>query len=319
MLSARRLFSTSSLARSLPIKSTPIASSDFFVVSRDVNPATNEPTGVVTLAFNRQKNLNAMTEDIGIQFQELVTNTLAPDTSIRCLILTGTDPYHPAATPEPVGEGKKARRPAFSAGGDLKFLRARTQDLPQRNAETMRQFYSRFLSIRALPFPTIAAINGHAVGAGACITLACDLRLMAGDCGAKIGFNFVKLGLTPGMGGSFMLPNLIGHQAASRLLLTGDLVSAQEAKDLGLVLSVHDSKDLFNASLSLARKIASASPVAVRGVCKTMRNGLEARSGGIELALWREADTQAICYKSADMKEGLDAIGEGREPVFGDF
>ncbi|KAI8610283.1 ClpP/crotonase-like domain-containing protein, partial [Chytriomyces sp. MP71] len=207
--------------------------------------------------------------------------------------------------------------PAFSAGGDLAFLRARTNmNKPARNAETMRQFYGRFLSVRSLPFPTIAAINGHAVGAGACLSLACDLRLMAGDVGAKIGFNFVRLGLTPGMGGSFMLPNLIGHQAASRLLLTGDLVSAQEAKELGLILQVTPAADLFPTSLDFARRIASASPVAVRGVIKTMRNGFEGRSGGMEQALWREADTQGLCYSSKDMVEGLDAIESGREPVF---
>ncbi|KAI9335242.1 enoyl-CoA hydratase [Obelidium mucronatum] len=259
-----------------------------------------------------------MTEEIGVDFQNLLA-TLSPDTAIRCLILTGSDPYHtgsPASTAD--GAGKKPKPPAFSAGGDLKFLRDRTQDQPHRNAEIMRKFYSRFLAIRDVPFPTIAAINGHAVGAGACISLACDLRLMA-NSGAKIGFNFVKLGLTPGMGGSFMLPNLIGHQAASRLLLTGDLVTAQEAKDLGLVLSIHEPQTLFLESLNLARRIAAASPVAVRGVVKTLRNGFQAQSGGMEAALWREADTQAICYKSADMTEGLDAISEGRDPLFPHF
>ncbi|KAJ3029355.1 UNVERIFIED_CONTAM: putative enoyl CoA hydratase [Siphonaria sp. JEL0065] len=315
---ARRLLHTTPFFRSHVLKSTRIASSDAFIVSRDVNPATATPTGVVTVAFNRPKNLNAMTEETGIEFKNLIEKTLAPDTSIRALILTGSDPYNPPA-PEPVPVGKKPRPAAFSAGGDLKFLRARTKDSPHHNAEIMRDFYARFLAIRKLPYPTIAAINGHAVGAGACISLACDLRLMASDNGAKIGFNFVKLGLTPGMGGSFMLPNLIGHQNASRLLLTGDLISAQEAKDLGLVLSIHKQSDLFPESLALARKIASASPVSVRGVVKTMRNGFDATSGGIELALWREADTQAICYQSEDMREGLDAIGEGREPVFKDF
>ncbi|KAJ3295680.1 hypothetical protein HDU79_008706, partial [Rhizoclosmatium sp. JEL0117] len=199
MLVARRFFQTSAVRRSQQtLKSTPIASSDFFVVSRDVHPTTGEPTGVVTVAFNSPKNLNAMTEPIGIEFQNLIRNTLSPDTSIRALILTGSDPYNPAP-PSPAAPGKKPKPAAFSAGGDLKFLRARTQDLAHRNAEIMRDFYARFLSIRQAPFPTIAAINGHAVGAGACISLACDLRLMAGDNGAKIGFNFVKLGLTPGM------------------------------------------------------------------------------------------------------------------------
>ncbi|KAJ3232074.1 hypothetical protein HDU81_003321 [Chytriomyces hyalinus] len=296
-----------------------IPSSDFFTVSKDIG-STGAFTGVVTVAFNRPKNLNALTEDMGIEFERLITQDLASDASIRCLILTGADPHAPVEAAAPPANGKKPKPPAFSAGGDLKFLRARTEvEKPARNAETMRLFYSRFLSIRKVPFPTIAAINGHAVGAGACLTLACDIRLMAGDVNAKIGFNFTKLGLTPGMGGSFMLPNLIGHQASARFLLTGDLISAQEAHQLGLILKISDAKSLYPDSLSLARRIASSSPVAVRGVVKTMRNGFEARAGGMEQALWREADTQALCYSSKDMAEGLDAVIEGREPVFKDF
>jgi enoyl-CoA hydratase/carnithine racemase len=179
----------------------------------------------------------------------------------------------------------------------------------------MRHFYQTFLSIRHLPVPTIAAINGHAVGAGACITLACDIRLMSLD--AKFGLNFVKLGLTPGMGGSHTLSLLTNPQVAARIILTGDLVSATEAKELGMVLETYeDPEKLMRGALDLARRIAANSPVAVRAATRTLRLRID---DGLERALWREADTQGLAYAGADMKEGLDAIKNKRTPLFKDF
>ncbi|KAJ3095367.1 hypothetical protein HDU97_007012 [Phlyctochytrium planicorne] len=183
----------------------------------------------------------------------------------------------------------------------------------------MRNFYRSFLSIRDLPVPTIAAINGHAIGAGACLALACDMRVM-GE-GGKFGLNFVRIGLTPGMGGTHLLPRVTNPQVAARLILTGDLITSPEAHSLGLILesvpsSQTDPFPVHTAALNLARRIASASPIAVRGAVRSLRIGME---DGMERALWREADAQGCAYGAGDMAEGLDAIAEGREGKYPDF
>lgn len=99
--------------------------------------------------------------------------------------------------------------------------------------------------------PTIAAINGPAIGAGLCLSLAADLRIASSE--AKMALNFVRIGLTPGMGGSFLLPRLVGHQIASRILLTGEVFTPQDAKDWGLILKHVPERDLMNESLGIAR------------------------------------------------------------------
>ncbi|KAI9355991.1 3-hydroxybutyryl-CoA dehydratase-like protein [Zopfochytrium polystomum] len=264
---------------------------NLLTITRDAD-AAGQLTGVVTLALNSPKNLNAMTVDMGSEFQSAVAD-LSSDPNVRCLILTG--------------QGK-----AFSAGGDLAFLRERTKSTGTTNTKIMRDFYNRFLSIRNVPFPTIAAINGHAIGAGACVTLACDIRIMS-DSG-KIGLNFVRIGLSPGMGGTFFLPRVTNPQVAARMILTGDLLSAKEAQQLGLVLETHSPEAIHGRALELARRIASASPVAVRGAVRSLRVGMD---DGLNQALSREADLQAIAYASPDMEEGLAAIVAKRDPVFG--
>jgi enoyl-CoA hydratase/carnithine racemase len=153
-------------------------------------------------------------------------------------------------------------------------------------------------------------VNGPAIGAGACLSLGCDIRL--GSPKAKFGFNFVNLGIPPGMGGSYTLPILVGLQNAARLMLTGEIVSAEEGKDLGLLLGVYE--DVHNASIQLARRIALASPVAVRATTKTLR--MRFSDGAIDRALQREADTQALAFASEDIREGLDAIKQKRAPAF---
>ncbi|KAJ3218359.1 hypothetical protein HDU67_005908 [Dinochytrium kinnereticum] len=248
------------------------ASSDYFLVSRD--EVDGKKTGVVTVQFNRPKNLNALTAEMG------------------------------------KGSGR-----AFSAGGDLAFLRARTKTPAPRNAEIMRKFYASFLSIRELPVPTIAAINGHAIGAGACLALACDLRVMEEGKG-RFGLNFVRIGLTPGMAGTHTLPRVTNPQVAARLILTGDLINAKEAQSLGVVLKSVPEGQVLSESLSIARRIATASPIAVRGATRSLRLTMD---DNMERALWREADAQGLAYGAGDMAEGLDALAEGREPVYRDF
>ena len=126
---------------------------------------------------------------------------------------------------------------AFSAGGDLAWLLARHRDSPANNCAVMQEFYRKFLSLRDLEVPVIAAINGPAIGAGLCLALGgADIRVMSEA--AKLGVTFTKLGLHPGMAATHFLPQLAGPQVAAELLLTGRLVNSQEAVKLGLVARV---------------------------------------------------------------------------------
>jgi enoyl-CoA hydratase/carnithine racemase len=202
---------------------------------------------------------------------------------------------------------------AFSAGGDVSFLEERKYDTQSNNTATMMAFYKRFLSIRTLPVPIIACINGPAIGAGLCFAMASDIRVTTHD--AKLGYTFVSLGLHPGMGGTYYTAMATNNsQVASRLLLTGELITGAEAASLGLVNSSHTTTELaMTESLSIARKIANQSPMAIRSTIKTIRTSQDV---GLHAALLNEATQQALSYTTNDYAEGLDALRDKRPPNF---
>ena len=241
-------------------------------------------------------NLNAMTVGMGEAFEAAVESlrSLSPS-QLRAVVLTG--------------EGR-----AFSAGGDLGFLNARAEDNPTSNALIMRRFYSRYLeALLTLPVPVVALINGPAIGAGLCFAMGADIRVT--HDAAKLGFTFVGLGLHPGMGCTHTLAAACGGQAASRFLLTGDVVSGAEAQRLGLVAhSLPDAEAARTEALAIARRIAKQSPLAVRATVATLR---QASGAGLPAALQREADAQAQNYASRDFAEGLAALRDRRTPAFG--
>lgn len=130
-----------------------------------------------------------------------------------------------------------------------------------------------------------------------------------------MGANFVRIGLTPGMAATHILPAATDPQTAAVLLLTGDLVDADAARAMGLVWSVADSPDAtVSAALALARRIAAAAPSAVRMTTRALRMRMDDR--GLETALWREADMQAHCYAGGEVLEGVTAVREKRNPNF---
>lgn len=239
--------------------------------------------------------LNPLTASMGDRFTELLNHEI-DYSEVSALVLSG--------------EGK-----AFSAGGDLNFLKDRSNDSPSRNAAIMRAFYQRFLGpIRQCPLPIVAAINGHAIGAGLAVALACDLRIAAKS--ARLGISFVNLGLHPGMGSTFYLPKLVGQQFAARMALTGETVTGEEAARMGMVLSAEDDDQVLGKALELAERIGSQGPLAVRSTVRTLRM---AQDEGLERALWREADAQATCWNSTDLKEGVGSITSKQKPVFKNF
>ncbi len=239
---------------------------------------TDDPTpGVKILTLNRPESLNAMSVEMGDAMQEAVEK-LKCDPGLRAVVVTGS--------------GR-----AFSAGGDMKFLgQRRDSGDPTGNMHAMRGFYARFLCIRQVPVPVVACINGPAIGAGMSFAMGADIRVTHDK--AKLGFNFVALGLHPGMGCTHTVASAASGQAASRMLLTGDLVSGEEALKLGLVCASHaDAGAAMEDAVGIARRIAAQSPVAVRATVRTLRNAADA---GFEQALQREADAQAQSYASED-------------------
>lgn len=250
--------------------------------------------GVVVLTLDDPDRRNAMTEAMGDALTD-AARSLADDRELRAVVLTGAPP-------------------AFSAGGDLGML----EDLARRTREegldasdTMLAFYRRFLSVRDIPVPVVAAINGHAIGAGLCVALACDLRVVAED--AKVGLNFSQLGLHPGMAGTWLLPRILGQQRAAELLYTGRLVRGREAADYGLALDARPADEVLERSLELAGEIATASPVVVRQLKQTLAATERAT---LDEALAREAACQAVSYGSEDLAEGLASARERRAPRF---
>ncbi|GMH60818.1 hypothetical protein TrRE_jg5334 [Triparma retinervis] len=291
-------------------------------------PTACKRVGVITL--NTPKTLNALTFDMGSEFSSLIASLNAalttPPSSIDPNVnATFVDSSTQALkTPVPLPEGTEnvnaiiltGSGRAFSAGGSMSFLKSRSAVPSHVNSQVMRNFYASFLCVRTLPVPVIAGINGPAVGAGACLTLAADYRLMSDSSRNMMSFNFTKLGIHPGMGGSHLLPSLIGPGCAAGVMLGAGRYGPLECKEMGLVDRILPEEGFEEDLLKLGEEWAANSPVASRGLVKTMRAQVDL---GLDKALWREADQQAICYGRKDWLEGLDAVMEKREPVFDGF
>ena len=251
--------------------------------------------GIVTLAFNRPETRNSMTPAMGEEVVQAVED-LRGDTSVRVVILTGS--------------GK-----AFSSGGDLGMLArdagVTTGDDGPSMAGSPRDFYQRYLAVQRLPMPTIAAINGHAIGAGLCVALACDLRIAVAD--AKMGMTFAKLGIHPGMGGTYFLPRLVGTARACELFFTGRVFDAAAAERLGLVSRVVARAEFDGAVRSLAAEIAATAPLVCRMVKKAIYRGPQHT---LDEMLDYESLNQSITFTTADAREGVSAVMEKREPKF---
>ncbi len=255
--------------------------------------------GVRLLTLNDPGRLNALGEAMG-QAIAATARELAGDATLRVLVLTGA--------------GR-----AFSSGGDLKMLDAMSragraspggETRAQQHAAMLR-FYRLFLSLGELPVPTIAAINGAAIGAGFCLALNCDLRIVARD--ATLALNFARLGIHPGMAASWIAPRLAGPAHAAELLYSGRRISGEEAARIGLANRALPGEQVLESALETAAAIAAAGPAAVRATKRSLR---ESATATLDAQLDREAREQAIAYESADLAEGLAALREKRAPEF---
>lgn len=244
--------------------------------------------GVATITLNRPQALNAFTPQMNAELQDALKNA-DHDKNIRCFLLTGS--------------GR-----AFCAGQDLK---GRTREQRGSLGASLREKYNPIiLRLRRTEKVSLAAVNGVAAGAGCNLALACDLRIASEE--AKFVQAFVRVGLSPDSGGSFILPRLVGLSKAMELLLLGEPVDAGEALRIGLVAKVVPPTELSKAAREMAERLAHG-PRSI-GLIKRAVN----RAFLSELAaqLEYEAYLQEIAGRSADYDEGVRAFLEKRPPVF---
>ncbi|HJQ04420.1 MAG TPA: enoyl-CoA hydratase-related protein [Nocardioides sp.] len=246
--------------------------------------------GVALLVLDQPHRRNAMSDEMTASWVAAVDH-LAADPSVRVVVVTG--------------EGK-----GFCSGGDLSWLAAEPDASVDRLRSKMLPFYRAWLSIRRLEVPTIAAINGAAIGAGLCMALACDIRYAA--AGARMGVPFTKLGIHPGMAGTYLLPDVVGPAAARDLFLTGRLVDADEALRLGLVSRVIDDVSFLEEVLATAAEVAGTAPIASRLTKTALARG----HAGVEACLDWEAIAQPVTLATEDLQEGIRAAQERRTPEF---
>lgn len=264
-------------------------------MTQHANPVVIERHGshVALVRLNVPSRLNAMDEPMAIAFSDAIRE-IGRDSGIKCVVITG--------------EGR-----AFSAGGALEMIDRFIEVGPSAMRERIRAFYGRFLAVRELAVPTIAAVSGVAVGAGACLAAACDMRLVAEN--ARFSFGFVKLGIGLGMGSSYFLQRLVGSARAAEFIYTGRMVTADEAREIGLANRIVPTGALVEAALALATEIASHGGPTLRLLKSALRQG---ENDSLDACLEREAALQSLSFELEDTIEGVAAAREKREPHFKD-
>ena len=249
------------------------------------------PDGVVVLTLALPDVRNAMTEELTAAWVAAVAS-LAGDPDVRAVVVTG--------------QGR-----AFCSGGDLSWIESGAAAGPAGIRARMYPFYRAWLSIRDLEVPVLAAVNGHAVGAGLCLALACDLRWATPE--ARFGAPFTSLGMHPGMAATYLIPEAVGLVRARELLFTGRTVQGEEALSWGIVNGLAPAETLLDTVLEAASRVAAAGPVATR-LTKAALAGTAPAS--IDEALRYEAVAQPLTMAGADLLEGLAAQRAKRPPVF---
>lgn len=252
------------------------------VLSRDAD-------GVRVLTIDRPDKLNALNRQT-LESLDAAFAAAGEDPAVRAVVLTGSG-------------GK-----AFVAGADIAEMNALTA-IEGREFSLLGQRLMR--RIERLPKPVIAMVNGYALGGGLELAMACHLRVAADS--ARLGQPEVNLGLIPGFGGTQRLLRLAGRAATLELCLLGTPIDAARALQLGLVNRVVPATDLESETMKLAAQLASAAPLALRGVLDAVVLGGEC---GIEEGLQFETAQFALLFASEDMREGTDAFLAKRKPQF---
>jgi enoyl-CoA hydratase/carnithine racemase len=252
---------------------------------------TTEGT-VRTLTLNRPESRNGLTFSLNETLIARLRESAA-DPAVRCVILTGAGG-------------------SFCSGADLKSSAQTVGDPTRGMDQIMRTYFHGLIrAVRAVSVPTIAAIDGAAVGFGCDLALACDLRVCSDT--AKLGEIFVRRGLIPDGGGTYHLPRLVGLARALELMLTGATVGAEEALRIGLVNRVVPAAELAAETRRLAETIAAGPPLALSHIKRLVYGALD---GDLDQALEGEVGAQVECLRSRDFLEGVTAFFQKRAPVF---
>lgn len=245
--------------------------------------------GVLTLTLSRPEALNALNTSLLSELEQAMTEALA-DTDVHGIIITG--------------DGEKA----FVAGADIKEFTSLNQ---QQIFELSQKGQRLFKGIEDAPKPVIAAINGFALGGGCELAMACHMRIATEN--SKFGQPEINLGLIPGYGGTQRLTQLVGRAKALELMLTADMIGAQEAKTLGLVNHVVATKEeMMTLAVKIIEKIATKGPIAVAHVIKSVNAGFSFEQHGYDT----ESTLFAACSNTEDFKEGTTAFIEKRKAQF---
>ena len=245
--------------------------------------------GAVThLTLAQPDKLNALGEATAREFKAAVARVAREDS--RVVVLRG--------------EGK-----AFCAGGDLGFIEANRKRPQAALAPLMRRFYGAFLAVRSLPQVTLAQVHGAAVGAGLCLALACDLRVVTED--AKLGFNFVRLGLNPGMAAWPLARSIFGDARARELLFLGRFFTGKQLHEWGGACAAAPSAAIDESVKKIAAELCGLSPLSLSLLKSETRV-----DDPFSRFLSFEARGQARCFHSPDILEGVAAVRERRAPRF---
>lgn len=246
---------------------------------------------IATITVNRPSAMNAMTHAT-VQELAAAVQELSASAAVRAVIITGA--------------GEKA----FIAGGDIAMLRELG---PVEARELALLAHGVCTAIEQSPKPFIAAVNGYALGGGCELAMSCDIRIAAEH--ARFGQPEISIGTLPGFGGSQRLPRLVGKGKALEMILTGDMIDAQEAWRIGLVNKVVPQSELMAVTRALAAKLAGKSRSAMKFCKEVVTNGLEM---DLDRACRYEADLFALSFATADRQEGMAAFLEKRAPDFKD-
>jgi len=247
--------------------------------------------GVLTLRLDSPERRNALDLDMASAIRSALAGA-RDDPAVRCVVITGTGT-------------------SFCSGADLGGIIEQGGGNVLLRRELLGAYYRTFLDVRDFPVPTVAAVNGPAIGAGLNLALCCDLRLASPS--ARFGATFVRIGIHPGGGATHLLTQLIGPARAAEMVLTGEIVSGERAVALGLANRLVDDDALSAAAEGLAAGIAANAPAAVRASKRALRLAVDQ---SFEAVLEVEALAQAASQATEDAVEGWTAFREKRPPRF---
>lgn len=244
--------------------------------------------GINIITINQAKKLNALSKDLLNELDNAVTHALSNE-SVKSILLTGA--------------GEKA----FVAGADISEF----QSLNAQEAVAMaKRGQELFRKLEISPKPTLAAVNGFALGGGCELAMSCHMRVASEN--AKFGQPEVNLGIPPGYGGTQRLVQLVGKGKALELLMTADMIGAEDALRLGLVNHVTSSEELLEKCKKILNKIGRKAPIAIAKVIKCVDAGLDPNQDGYEM----EAVSFGECFETEDYQEGVTAFLEKRKADF---